>query len=105
MVGDSFFSEPLLLIRDLNRDGDALDAGEVTPFPVPLPVLQGSSPPLPFSLAYRPGAPTRQQLRNTIRHPGSERLAKPPQAVAAERHDASRQKYHEESAQTAACQT
>jgi len=58
VVGDSNSAVPLLLITDLNEDGDALDAGEVAPHPVALPVLQGSLPPIPFSLGFRPGAPT-----------------------------------------------
>lgn len=60
VVGDSYFAalSELLTVADLNDDGDALDAGEVAPFPVPLPVLQGTQPPVPFSLIYRPGAPT-----------------------------------------------
>ena len=60
VVGDSHADFPvrLVLISDLNDDGDALDPGEVAPHPVPLPVLEGSSPPIPFSLGFRPGAPT-----------------------------------------------
>lgn len=57
VAGDSFSAVPLLVIEDLNDDGDALDAGEVAPHPVALPVLQGSAPPLPFSVGFRPGAP------------------------------------------------
>ncbi|HVQ23578.1 MAG TPA: hypothetical protein VMV01_00290, partial [Planctomycetota bacterium] len=58
VAGDSFSAVPLLVIADLNSDGDALDPGEVAPHPVRLPVLQGRSPPLPFSLSFRPGAPS-----------------------------------------------
>jgi len=57
VVGDSFFGQPLLLVADLDADGDALDPGEVAPYPVRLPVLQGTAPPIPFSLAFRPDAP------------------------------------------------
>ena len=69
VAGDSFSAVPLLVIADLNSDGDALDPGEVAPHPVRLPVLQGRSPPLPFSLSFRPGAPS-DELYVSASNPG-----------------------------------
>jgi len=69
VAGDSFSSVPLLVIEDRNDDGDALDAGEVAPYPVPLPVLQGRDPPLPFSLSFRPGAAS-DELYVSASNPG-----------------------------------
>src|SRR5262245_29360187 len=55
VVGDSFFAPALRVLRDLNLDGDALDAGEDTPLAVTLPVLANGLPPQPFDLSFRPG--------------------------------------------------
>jgi hypothetical protein len=55
VVGDSFSAPALHVLRDLNHDGDVLDAGENVPHPVALPVLSNGSAPLPFALSYRPG--------------------------------------------------
>ena len=69
VAGDSFSAVPLVVIDDLNHDGDALDPGEVAPHPVRLPVLQGSDPPLPFALSLRPGA-ARDELYVSASNPG-----------------------------------
>lgn len=69
VAGDSFSAVPLLVIDDLNHDGDALDPGEVAPHPVRLPVLQGTDPPLPFSLSFRPGAAS-DELYVSASNPG-----------------------------------
>jgi len=55
VVGDSEFAPNLRVLRDLNDDGDAMDAGEDTAHPAPLPVLDNGGVPLPFALAFRPG--------------------------------------------------
>jgi hypothetical protein len=55
VVGDSNGPIPLLRLVDLNDDGDALDAGEMVAHPTPWPLVAGESP-LPFGLAFRPGA-------------------------------------------------
>lgn len=58
VVGDSFFSPALVRLRDLNGDGDVLDAGEHLPYGVDLPVLANGAAPLPFDLAFAPGTDT-----------------------------------------------
>ncbi|MHC4845820.1 MAG: hypothetical protein ACYTCU_06635 [Planctomycetota bacterium] len=55
VVGDSLNAPNLRVLRDLNDDGDALDPGEDTAHPAPLPVLDNGGVPLPFALAFRPG--------------------------------------------------
>ncbi len=55
VAGDSVFAPPLHVLRDLNADGDALDAGENVAHPATLPVLSNGQAPLPFDLAFRPG--------------------------------------------------
>jgi len=55
VVGDSEFLPSLHVLRDLNGDGDALDAGEDTPHPAVLPVLPNGGVPLPFLLEFKPG--------------------------------------------------
>ncbi len=60
LVGDSFSfgsmtGADLVELRDLNGDGDALDPGETTAFPVPLPPMSDTLTLLPFGLAFRPG--------------------------------------------------
>src|SRR5262245_5505644 len=55
VVGDSFFAPALRVLRDLNHDGDTLDAGEDTPHPAVLPVLSNGAAPLPFDLQFKPG--------------------------------------------------
>jgi hypothetical protein len=55
VVGDSAGPIPLLRLVDLNHDGDALDAGELSAHPTPWPLVSGESP-LPFTLGFRPGA-------------------------------------------------
>ena len=70
VVGDSFSATPLLVISDLNDDGDALDPGEVAPHPVALPPLPLGAAPLPFSVGFRPGAAT-DELYVTISAPSA----------------------------------
>jgi hypothetical protein len=55
VVGDSFLLPALRVLRDLNDDGDALDAGEDTAHPAVLPVLPNRASPLPFDLQFKPG--------------------------------------------------
>jgi hypothetical protein len=55
VVGDSFFAPSIWNLTDLNGDGDALDAGEMTPYAVQPPLLSNGAAPLPFDLAFAPG--------------------------------------------------
>ncbi|MCB9898925.1 MAG: hypothetical protein H6825_13050 [Planctomycetes bacterium] len=59
VVGDSFPSAPafaaLYVLRDLNGDGDALDAGENVPHPAQPPFLTPTDQGVPYDLAFRPG--------------------------------------------------
>lgn len=55
VVGDSFFAPALRVLRDLNNDGDALDAGEDTAHPVQPGTLPNGLAPLPFALSFKPG--------------------------------------------------
>jgi hypothetical protein len=69
VVGDSSGGEPLLVLQDLNGDGDALDPGETAPHPATLPVLEGGTPPVPFALSFRPDA-VPEELFITASSPG-----------------------------------
>ena len=53
-VGEYGATPPVWLLRDLNGDGDALDAGEKSPWATPLPTLANGLVPQPFDLAYAP---------------------------------------------------
>jgi len=60
IVGDSapsfgVHAADLVELRDLNRDGDALDPGEATAFPVAIPPLSDGGVIFPFGFAGRPG--------------------------------------------------
>lgn len=56
VVGDSAGATALLLLDDLNDDGDVLDAGELVPHPAQPPVLSNGAAPLPFDIAFEPGS-------------------------------------------------
>jgi hypothetical protein len=54
-VGDLISPEIIWLLRDLNNDGDALDAGERTAYPTTHPELSNGLPTLAFDVAFEPG--------------------------------------------------
>jgi hypothetical protein len=54
-VGDLISPEIIWLLRDLNNDGDALDAGERTAYPTTHPELSNGLPALAFDVAFEPG--------------------------------------------------
>lgn len=55
IVGDSFMAPALRVLRDLNMDGDALDAGEHVAFAAQPGALPDGLIPLPFALSFKPG--------------------------------------------------
>ena len=55
LVGDSLFTPSLTVLRDIDGNGDALGAGEKSPFTVQPGLLPEGLAPLPFSLSFQPG--------------------------------------------------
>ena len=69
VVGDSY-SLPgvirLRVLRDLDGDGDALDAGEDVPHPAQPPVLSSMLQAVPYDLTFRPGTDELYMSGSTI---------------------------------------
>lgn len=55
VVGDSSGAVALWILVDANDDGDALDAGEMTPHPATIPLFTNGAAPLPYALVFAPG--------------------------------------------------
>ncbi len=72
IVGDSLGANALTILRDLNLDGDALDAGEHTTHPAILPLLSNGEAPLPFDVAFEPGTDVFYVSGSTPFGPGLE---------------------------------
>ena len=69
VVGDSFGASSLWLLQDLNDDGDVLDPGERSPFPVQPPVQPNGFDAVPFALAYAPGTDELYMSASTFGSP------------------------------------